>query len=107
MNHINMKKIEITEHARQRLMERLPEVNVNQYSQVVQYARYKGKTEYDLKKENPKFASALLRRFRKDNSTEIRVYKNCVFIFFGTKHHARRLKTVVNIPQHILALQST
>ena len=107
MKNMNMKKIEITEHARQRLMERMPEINIKQYNQIVQCARYKGKTEYDLRKENPIFANALLKRFRRDNSTEIRVYKDHVFVFFGNNRHARTLKTVVNIPPHILALQNT
>lgn len=107
MGHIKMKKIEITEHARQRLMERMPEVDSSQYAQVVQCARYKGKTASQLKKENPQFAKALMKRFYKDNSTEIRVYRNHVFIFFGSHGHSRRLKTVVDIPKHILSLCAT
>jgi hypothetical protein len=102
-----MKKIEITEHARQRLMERMPEVHSSQYTQVVQYARYKGKTEDQLKKENPAFAKALMKRFYKDNSTVIRVYRNHVFVFFGSSGHSRKLKTVVDIPKHILSLCAT
>ena len=107
MQRIIMKKIEITEHARQRLIERMPEVREDQHAKLVKNARYYGKTACIIAKESPEFAEALFKRFRADNSTQIRVYQNCVFIFFGTNHHARKLKTVVNIPKHILALQGT
>ena len=104
---LQMKKIEITAHARQRLSERMPEIQSRDYERVVQSARYRGKTKYDLQKENPEFAQAVFRRFSKNNSTEIRVYRDHVFIFCGNKGHSRTLRTVVNIPQYILALQNT
>ena len=107
MKHMQMKKIEITAHARQRLLERMPEIQPRDYERVVQSARYNGKTKHDLLKENPKFAQEVFKRFRKNNSTEVRVYKNHVFIFCGNKGHSRTLRTVVDIPQYILALQNT
>ena len=107
MQHIQMKKIEITAHAKQRLLERMPEINPKDYDRVVQSARYKGKTRHDLFKENPKFAHEVFKRFHKNNSTEVRVYKDRVFVFCGNKGHSRTLRTVVNIPQYILALQNT
>ena len=107
MQNIKMKKIEITAHAKQRLLERMPEIQPRDYERVAQSARYKGKTKYDLLKENPKFAQEVFRRFHKNNSTEVRVYKNRVFIFCGNKGHSRTLRTVVNIPQYILELQNT
>ena len=107
MKNINMKKIEITAHARQRLSERMPDIQPRDYERMVQSARYKGKTKYDLLKDNPKFAQEVFKRFRKNNSTEVRVYKDHVFIFCGNKGHSRTLRTVVNIPQYILALQNT
>ena len=85
MNYSQMKKIEITAHARQRLSERMPEIQPRDYDKVVQSARYKGKTKHDLLKENPKFAQAVFKRFQKNHSTEVRVYKDHVFIFCGNK----------------------
>ena len=96
-------KIRITKHARQRLQERMPEIDSSNYAQVVQAARYKGETEGSLKKTNPKFAKYISQRFYGNKSTEIRVYKNHVFVFFGSKGHSRVLKTVVDIPEKQLA----
>lgn len=90
-------KIKITTHARQRLKERMPEINPSNYNQVVQAARYKGLTRSDLEKNYPRLAKYIKQRFRYNNSTEIRVYKNCVFIFCGDNHHSRSLRTVVDI----------
>lgn len=103
---LQMKKIEITAHAKQRLAERMPEIQPRDYERMVQAARYKGLTRYELFKENPKFAQEVFKRFRKNNSTEVRVYKDHVFIFCGNKGHSRTLRTVVDIPQYILALQN-
>ena len=107
MKQMQRKKIEITTHAKQRLLERMPEVDPRDYDRMVQSARYNGKTEHELFLENPKFAKAVFKRFRQNNSTEVRVYKNHVFIFCGNKGHSRTLRTIVDIPQYILALQNT
>lgn len=107
MKHMRMKKIEITAHARQRLLERMPDVQPADYDRIVKAARYNGKTQYDLLKENPAFAKEVFKRFHKNNSTQVRVYKDHVFIFCGNKGHSRTLRTVVDIPQYILALQNT
>ena len=107
MKHIQMKKIEITAHAKQRLSERMPDLNFKDYDRIVQLARYKGLTEYELSKDNPKFAREVFKRFSCNKSTEIRVYKDHVFIFCGNKGHSRTLRTIVDIPQYILDLQNT
>lgn len=107
MTCINRKKIEITTHAKQRLSERMPEIQPRDYDRVVQSARYNGKTKHELYLENPKFAKAVFQRFRQNNSTEVRIYKDHVFIFCGNKGHSRTLRTIVDIPQYILALQNT
>lgn len=91
------KKIEITAHAKQRLVERMPELKPNNYNAVVSAARYKGETQNSLRKNNPRLAEYISKRFYNDNSTEIRLYKNCVFVFCGNRGHSRTLKTVVNI----------
>ena len=107
MQHSQKRKIEITAHAKQRLSERMPDVQPRDYERMAQSARYNGKTKQDLLRENPKFARAVFSRFGKSNSTVIRVYKDHVFIFCGNKGHSRTLRTVVNIPQYILNLQNT
>ena len=107
MNGMIMKKIEITAHAKQRLLERMPEIQPADFNRIAKEARYNGKTYQALLKENPKFAKAVFKRFYANNSTEVRVYKNCVFIFCGNKGHSRTLRTVVNIPRYILNLQNT
>ena len=107
MTQMVRKNIEITAHAKQRLAERMPEIQPKDYGRVAQAARYNGLTKYELLKENPKFAHEVFRRFHQNNSTEVRVYKDHVFIFCGNKGHSRTLKTVVDIPQYILNLQNT
>ena len=107
MNNIRMKKIEITAHARQRLLERMPEIQPADYNRIAKEARYNGKTQSILLKENPVFAKEVFKRFYANNSTQVRVYKDHVFIFCGNKGHSRTLRTVVDIPQYILALQNT
>ena len=44
MKHMQMKKIEITVHAKQRLSERMPAINPRDYDRIVQLARYRGLT---------------------------------------------------------------
>lgn len=107
MTNMQMKKVDLTFHAKQRMAERMPDIQQKDYEKIAQSARYKGKTKYDLLKENPKFANAIFQRFKANNSTEVRVYKDHVFIFCGNKGHSRTLRTVVDIPQYILALQNT
>ena len=107
MKHMQMKKIEITVHAKQRLSERMPAINPRDYDRIVQLARYRGLTEYELFRNHPRFAKEVFKRFHKNNSTEIRFYKDHIFIFCGNKGHSRTLKTVVDIPQYILTLKNT
>ena len=63
MQRVIMKKIEITEHARQRLIERMPEVKEEQHAKLVKNARYYGKTACIIAKESPEFAKALFKLF--------------------------------------------
>ena len=107
MTQMVRKNIEITAHAKQRLAERMPEIQPKDYGRVAKAARYDGLTKYELLKENPKFAREVFQRFHQNNSTEVRVYKDHVFIFCGNKGHSRTLRTVVDIPQYILNLQNT
>ncbi len=96
MNTPKKSSITITSHAKQRLSERLPQVPKTQWEQLVYNARYKGLTDNQINGETKNWVSTT---FKKDNSTQLRFYKNSVFIFSGNTHHCRTLVTVVNCPQ--------
>lgn len=99
-----MHKIEITTHAKQRLKERMPTIHPKNYYGIVRAARYQGLTECFLRANHPQLAQYIFSRFHgnQSQSTEIRVYKNYVFIFCGNHGHSRTLRTVVDIPQQYL-----
>lgn len=89
-------KIEITYHAKQRLAERVPDIHPSNYSQFVMSARYNG-SPISYFYDKPEILNYLKKYFRSDNSTQLRVYRDCVFVFKGNKGKARTLVTVVNI----------
>ena len=91
------RKISITSHARQRLAERMPDVHRDCYNGLVHTARYSGLTLSDLEKEAPELAVYIAQQFKGDNSTQIRYYRKCVFIFKGNKHKSHTLVTVINL----------
>ena len=90
-------KISITEHAKQRLSERVPELRSSDYYGFVSTARYSGATLHDLRYNNPEIASYIAKHFNANNSTQLRHYRNCVFVFSGNSHKAHTLVTVVNL----------
>ena len=89
-------KIEITYHAKQRLAERVPDIHPSNYTQFVMSARYNGAPIGDFN-NNPEMLEYLYKYFRSDNSTQLRVYRDCVFVFRGNKGKARTLVTVVKM----------
>lgn len=97
-------RITITEHAKQRLRERAPQINKNNYSSFVNAARYRGYTRDYLKGRYPDVEKYINERYSANNSTEIRVYKGYVFVFCGNSHKARTLRTVVNLPESMFVL---
>ena len=107
MNNVRMKKIEITSHARQRMAERMPEVKPCDYDKIAKAARYEGITQYQLSQTNPRLAKSIFQRFHWNNSTQVRIYKDHAFIFCGNKGHSRTLRTVIDIPKHIIDLLNT
>ena len=90
-------KIQITEHAKRRLSERVKDVRSCDYNGFVNTARYSGMTLYDLSIANPSIASYIKKNFKTYNSSQIRFYRDCVFLFSGNKGKARTLVTVVNL----------
>ena len=104
--HSTRRDVTISFHARQRLRERLPEVDEREYKNFVKRARYDGKSLDDpsLPAHIYKFVR---KRFHSNNSTKIIIYNNAIFVFCGNKGHARTLRTVVNIPEHILNKKET
>lgn len=97
-------RITITEHAKQRLRERAPQIKKNDYTSFVNAARYRGYTRDYLRSHYPEIEKYVYRRYGLNNSTEIRVYKGYVFIFCGNSHKARTLRTVVNLPADMFVL---
>lgn len=95
-------KIEITYHAKQRLAERMPNIHPSNYYEMVCAARYKGENKNTLWKINPRLAQYICQRFYGNHSTEIRVYKDHVFVFCGNRGHSRTLRTVVDIHEKFL-----
>ena len=67
------------------------------YNGFVNTARYSGMTLYDLSIDKPQIASYIRKNFKTDNSSQIRFYKGCVFLFSGNKGKAHTLVTVVNL----------
>jgi hypothetical protein len=98
MNAPKKSAITITSHAKQRLSERLPQIPKSQWEQLAYNARYKGLTDNQLQTTNEidsNTKSWVFNTFKKDNSTQLRLYKDTVFVFSGNSHHCRTLVTVV------------
>ena len=90
-------KIQITEHAKKRLSQRVKDVRSCDYNGFVNTARYSGMTLYDLSINKPQIASYIRKKFKTYNSSQIRFYQGCVFLFSGNKGKAHTLVTVVNL----------
>lgn len=90
-------KISITHHAKQRLSERVPEIHPCNYNSFVSSARYNGQSIAELRSSNPLIANYISSNFNWGNSTKVKYYKNCAFVFSGNSHKAHTLVTVVNL----------
>ena len=95
----NGKQIKITQHAKLRLRERVPEVHPNNYKAFVKSARYTGYTMAMLTEKNPKMAKYVKTHFKEYRSYVLRVKSNNVFVFGGD--HDRTLITVMKIPYKV------
>lgn len=87
--YTSRKRIVISKHARERLAQRLPQVNPNQYNLIVSNARYLGTTPSKLSAE----VSTYINRITKSKSSILRLYKDNVFVFRG-KGNGHQLVTV-------------
>ena len=95
-NH-NTGKITITEHAMDRLIQRVQNCDkYRSWKDLVKSARYKGDTIFTMPEWAYKYCIEhnILRRL--DNSSQVRYYDGFFFIFRGQKGHARTLVTVIN-----------
>lgn len=91
-------KIVITEHAMERLIERVRTCdNYRSWKHMVKTARYEGVPLQLMSDEQYSYCEkhGLLKRF--NNSTQIRYLDGFFFIFRGSKGHARTLVTVISM----------
>ena len=102
MNAINSScktgKIVITEHAMERLIERVRTCsNYRSWKHMVKTARYEGIPLQHMSDEQYSYCKkhGLLKRL--NNSTQIRYLDGFFFIFKGSKGHARTLITVISM----------
>lgn len=86
-------KIHITQHAKDRLRLRIPELPKHDYTSYVSCARYNGTTMNMT--DNERLVRFILSNFKADNHTQIRIYDGYAFVFRG--HKSRTLVTVVPV----------
>lgn len=94
--HEHRTRVILSHHARRRLSERFPEINKKQYRQLATAARYKGLTAAQLEQSNSNIAE-YISTLLKYNSSQIRVYKDIIFIFRGQSTNAHVLVTVFGL----------
>lgn len=92
MNRNQNRPVTVSHHAKQRIDERLDLGRHKNAQEAAQAARYKGIPDTIITGEMKKW---LDRAYYKNNSTKIRIYNNCVFVFGGDSGHARTLITVI------------
>lgn len=100
MTGVVRKRIIISEHACDRIKERMPNASRHDYIQIAQAARYKGQTCNKLKNTNPSL-SEFIHRKTKNGNRHVVVYKDYVFVFCGKENHFNRLVTVFPIPEDV------
>ena len=100
MKDVVRKRIIISDHARDRIKERMPNASRHDYIQIAQAARYKGETYNKLKDTNPSLSEFVYRK-TKNGNRHVVVYKNYAFVFCGKENHFNRLVTVFPIPERV------
>ena len=88
------KRIKITNHAKQRLKERVATYKgYRSWEHLVRTARYSGKSEKTMNEAEYEWcATHLLSLY---SSSKVRLWNGFVFLFMGNKGHARTLVTVI------------
>lgn len=108
-NQISQSKMNITHHAYIRFMERVKDKSITekQLRQLAFSARYNGLNLRHLKlaqvNYNKKLYDYLINCFRfRNNTDDIRLYNNYVFVYTGKK--SRTLRTIININKKLLSI---
>lgn len=99
---IKEKRIIISDHAKQRLEERVPWIESHNYKSFVRAARYNGMGEAQIYKQNPEFGRWFSAHYLKNQvNKEVKLYKDLVFVFHNPSkgRGARILKTVMDVPE--------
>ena len=96
-------KVLISKHARERFKERFPELNPKAFQGIASKARYVGHQDINFE---GKFRSYLDSVTHKDNSKQIRVSNNKIFVFGGCDGHCRTLITLYPVPEQFSDYES-
>ncbi len=95
-NNICHKSIEITQHAMQRLQERVISYGgFRSWQHLVKTARYEGRNEYDMTADEYLWYRTHFNYLHK--SSQVRIMDGFAYLFMGNKGHARTLVTVVKV----------
>lgn len=88
--------IEITEHAKKRLVERVGTYEgFRTWKQLVKHVRYHGTPLYKMSVDEYNYIMMHLDKRKFTNSMKIRLYRGFFYIFRGNAGHARTLITVI------------
>ena len=90
------RRVILTEHAKQRLKERVGSYRgYRDWQELAQCVRYSGKAEHEFSDEESLWVKQRIRGLYK--SSQIRMLNGFAFLFSGNKGHARTLVTVIKI----------
>ena len=90
------KTIKITNHAMQRLQERVKNYDgYRSWQHLVNTARYEGKNSITMSAEEYLWCKTHINK--KNKSTKIRVLDGFAYLFMGNHRHARTLVTVIEM----------
>ena len=88
--------VEITQHAMQRLQERVVTYNgYRSWQHMVRTARYEGRNEFMMTNSEYEWFTNNIHHL--SNSSQVRLLDGFAFIFKGNKGHARTLITVIQV----------
>lgn len=91
-------QIEISQHAMQRLTERVTTFEgYRSWQHLVKTARYEGRDERTMTDEEYKWFSTHISHLYK--SSKVRIFDGFLYLFMGNKGHARTLVTVIAVDQ--------
>ena len=90
----------ISKHSKERMIERISEItNIPDAKRMAKAARASGKL-IGAYKNYPRFFTYLQKKKDKSTNNSVRVYRNCVYIWKGSKN--KTLVTVFPIPERFL-----